>query len=65
MLRRTDGCTSTEMVAIGVVDGKGDRMIKKATVCTFNEIYLQKYFERDPFTSSFDPLFIKYQNLKI
>ena len=49
------------MVAIGVVDGKGDRMIKKATGCTFNEIYLQKYFERDPFTSSFDPLFIKYQ----
>jgi hypothetical protein len=32
-----------EMLAIGVVEGKGDRMIKKATGCTSNEIYLQKY----------------------
>ena len=60
-----DGGTSTEMVTIGVSDGKGDKIIKKATGYTFNEIYLQKYFERDPFASSFDPLFIKYQNRKI
>jgi hypothetical protein len=59
-----DGCTSIEMLAIGVVEGKGDRMIKKATGCTFNEIYLQKYLN-DPFASSSDPLFIKYQNLII
>jgi hypothetical protein len=30
-----DGCTFTKMVAIGVVEGKGDRMIKKATLRFF------------------------------
>jgi hypothetical protein len=42
------------MVAIDAIDGKGDIIIKKATGCAFNEIYLQRFFERDPFASSFD-----------
>jgi hypothetical protein len=46
------------MDAIHAIDDKTNRMIKKAVGCPFNEIYLQRYFERGPFTSSFDSLII-------